>query len=93
MSGADAPLVVDTPLGRLDSLHRKNILNFWTQNSDRQVILLSQDKEIDPEQYQKLKPFILKSYTLEYVDMGNGVGQTTVHPGYFGDHHDAAAQY
>lgn len=93
VSGADAPLVVDTPLGRLDSLHRKNILNFWTQNSDRQVILLSQDKEIDPEQYQKLKPFILKSYTLEYVDMGNGVGQTTVHPGYFGDHHDAAAHY
>ncbi|WP_300949465.1 hypothetical protein [uncultured Desulfovibrio sp.] len=90
ISGADAPLIVDTPLGRLDSLHRKNILNFWTQDHSRQVILLSQDEEIDVEQYQKLKPHILKAYTLKHIDMGTGAGQTTAHPGYFGDSNDEA---
>ena len=83
ISGANAPLVVDTPLGRLDSLHRENILRFWTRESGRQVILLSQDEEIDATQYQRLKPSILKSYLLDHQDMGNGIGQTTAHEGYF----------
>ena len=85
ISGVDAPLVVDTPLGRLDSLHRENILRFWTRDSSRQVILLSQDEEIDAVQYQRLKPSILKSYLLDHRDMGNGIGQTTAHEGYFGE--------
>ena len=47
ISGIKAPLVVDTPLARLDSNHRKNILNYWVSDKSRQVFLLSQDKEID----------------------------------------------
>ncbi|MDY4673250.1 MAG: DNA sulfur modification protein DndD [Desulfovibrio sp.] len=93
ISGADAPLVVDTPLGRLDSLHRENILRFWTRDSDRQVILLSQDEEIDATQYQRLKPSILKSYLLVHRDMGNGIGQTTAHEGYFGEDNGHAVRY
>ena len=93
ISGVDAPLVVDTPLGRLDSKHRENILRFWTKDSSRQVILLSQDKEIDVIQYQRLKPSILKSYLLTHQDMGNGIGQTTADEGYFGEEDGHATRY
>lgn len=77
VSGVRAPLVVDTPLGRLDSMHRKNILNFWTSNPRKQVILLSQDKEIDHAFYKRLEPSIGKSYLLEHIDVGDGIGRTT----------------
>lgn len=82
LSGLRAPMVVDTPLGRLDSLHREKMLQFWTE-TDRQVILLSQDEEIDRDQFEQLKPFILKSYLLTHTDMGKGIGLTTAREGYF----------
>lgn len=82
LSGLKVPMVVDTPLGRLDSLHREKMLQFWTE-TDRQVILLSQDEEIDREQFEQLKPFILKSYLLTHTDMGKGIGLTVAREGYF----------
>lgn len=76
VSGIEAPLVVDTPLGRLDSKHRKNILNFWVSDTQRQVILLSQDKEIDQEMLNHLEPHIAKTFVLHHQQIGNGVGKT-----------------
>lgn len=77
ISGIKAPLVVDTPLARLDSHHRKNILNFWISDKTRQVFLLSQDKEIDAQVYKDLKDSIAQSYLLQHQQIGNGVGMTT----------------
>jgi DNA sulfur modification protein DndD len=77
VSGVKAPMVVDTPLGRLDSKHRQNILTFWTNESNRQVILLSQDKEIDHTFFQQIKEHVGKTYLLEHVDVGDGIGRTT----------------
>lgn len=77
VSGINAPLVVDTPLGRLDSRHRRNILQFWTSDASRQVILLSQDKEIDPEFYLRIAKHVSKTYLLEHMDVGDGVGRTS----------------
>lgn len=86
VSGMDAPLVVDTPLGRLDSKHRMNILKFWVHDSKRQVILLSQDKEIDREMYGHLEPHIAKTFVLHHQQIGNGVGKTWAQENaYFGD--------
>ncbi|MBI5626686.1 MAG: hypothetical protein HY935_05730 [Nitrosomonadales bacterium] len=76
ISGIDAPLVVDTPLGRLDSTHRANILKYWVSDKKRQVILLSQDKEIDRETYAMLERNVGKTYLLEHTEIGNGVGKT-----------------
>lgn len=77
ISGLDAPLVVDTPLGRLDSTHRSNILNYWISNKERQVILLSQDKEIDRDTYAAMEPNVAMTYLLQHAEIGSGVGRTT----------------
>ncbi len=77
VSGVKAPMVVDTPLGRLDSKHRGNILKFWTSDTSRQVILLSQDEEIDFHFHEHIKDHVAKTYLLMHEDMGEGIGRTT----------------
>lgn len=77
VSGVSAPMVVDTPLGRLDSNHRDNILKFWTSDPDRQVILLSQDEEIDHTFYKQISGSVGKTYLLEHAEVGDGIGRTT----------------
>jgi len=85
VSGVKAPLVVDTPLGRLDSKHRERIFEFWIGNANRQVILLSQDKEIDPDFYERIHKHVCATYLLEHMDVGDSIGRTTVKVGeYFG---------
>lgn len=76
ISGIKAPLVVDTPLARLDSHHRKNILQYWISDKSRQVFLLSQDKEIDAQVYMELQDSIAQTYLLQHQQIGNGVGMT-----------------
>lgn len=77
VSGVKAPMVVDTPLGRLDSKHRDNILKFWTSDTNRQVILLSQDEEIDFHFFKHIKDNVAKTYLLAHEDVGQGIGRTT----------------
>ena len=77
VSGVKAPMVVDTPLGRLDSKHRLNILEFWTSDKNRQVILLSQDEEIDYHFYRQIESNVAKTYLLENTEVGDGIGRTT----------------
>jgi DNA sulfur modification protein DndD len=85
VSGVKAPMLVDTPLGRLDSLHRENIFKFWIGNPERQVILLSQDKEIDSDFYSRIHANVCTTYLLHHEDVGDGIGRTTAKPGkYFG---------
>ena len=79
VSGVNAPMVVDTPLGRLDSKHRENILKFWTGDKSRQVILLSQDEEIDFHFFKFIQDNVGKTYLLEHLDVGDGIGRTTAH--------------
>lgn len=85
VSEINAPLVVDTPLGRLDSAHRENIFKFWIGTPNRQVILLSQDKEIDANFYESIEKHVCATYLLKHSDVGDGIGRTIVVPGeYFG---------
>jgi len=79
-SGRPLPVVIDTPLGRLDSVHRQHIIERYFPHASHQVILLSTDKEIDEANYTKLKPSIGRAYTLRFNDK---TASTTVEPGYF----------
>jgi DNA sulfur modification protein DndD len=79
VSGIRAPLVVDTPLGRLDVTHRENILDFWLSDEGRQVILLSQDAEIGQALLERLRPAIAKTFLLHHEVIGQGVGKTVAY--------------
>lgn len=65
-SGQAAPIVIDTPLGRLDSGHRKRLVEGYFPHAGRQVILLSTDEEIDARQYQRLAPYISHCMTIAF---------------------------
>jgi DNA sulfur modification protein DndD len=45
-SGRQLPIAIDTPLGRLDSSHRANLIERYFPEASHQVILLSTDSEI-----------------------------------------------
>jgi DNA sulfur modification protein DndD len=60
------PIVVDTPLSRLDSTHRDNIVNNYFPNAGEQVVILSTDTEIDTNYYRSLKPHLSGAGSLEF---------------------------
>jgi DNA sulfur modification protein DndD len=49
------PIVIDTPLGRLDRRHRDNIVEHFLPNAADQVIVLATDEEITRERHKVLK--------------------------------------
>jgi DNA sulfur modification protein DndD len=60
------PIVIDTPLGRLDTEHRAHIAEHYFPNTSHQVILLSTDTEIVGSELDAVKPYISKAYTIIY---------------------------
>ena len=82
-SGRSLPIIIDTPLGRLDSKHRENLVERYFPNVSHQVLLLSTDEEIDETYYPKLKRHIGRSYTMEYNE---DMLSTRISPGYLWSH-------
>ena len=79
-SGRPVPTIIDTPLGRLDSSHRRYLIERYFPCASHQVILLSTDEEIVGPYYEALKPFISRTYLLNHDDR---LGTTNLEPGYF----------
>jgi len=69
------PVVVDTPLARLDQHHRSALIKRFFATVSHQVVVLSTDQEVDGAAYEALKPFTNAEYSLDFDD---GEGQTTV---------------
>lgn len=76
-SGKSVPMIVDTPLARIDRAHQENLLTNYYPKAARQVIVLPTDSELDAEKYALLKPHIAAEFRLENPD---GV-HTKVRPG------------
>lgn len=74
------PIIIDTPLSRLDSVHRDNIINNYFPNAASQVIILSTDTEIDNNYFNQLKPNLTGAARLEFSPINQ---ITTVNQGYF----------
>ncbi|WP_406133172.1 DNA sulfur modification protein DndD [Streptomyces zaomyceticus] len=80
VAGNRLPSVIDTPLGRLDSQHRRHLVDRYFPNAGRQVLLLSTDEEIDETLLGRLKPALAHTYTLVHDDT---TFTTTVEAGYW----------
>lgn len=79
-SGRPVPTIIDTPLGRLDSSHRKHLVERYFPNASHQVLLLSTDEEIVGKYYDSIKPYTSRTYLLAHNEQA---GQTTIESGYF----------
>lgn len=79
-SGRKLPVIIDTPLARLDSEHRANIIGRYLPEVSHQVIVLSTDTEVDVEVVATLEKHVSHSYLLDYI---RREGRTEAQPGYF----------
>ncbi len=82
-SQLDLPIIIDTPLSRLDSAHRNSIVNNYFPNAGEQVVILSTDTEVDGAYYEELKPYLSGAGILEFDQRRE---LTTFRPGYFWEH-------
>ncbi|HEY9809173.1 MAG TPA: DNA sulfur modification protein DndD [Halomicronema sp.] len=82
VSGRQLPIAIDTPLGRLDSSHRYNLVEKYFPSASHQVILLSTDTEIGENEIKKLREqeTIAQEYLLKYDPTNQ---QTVIKKGYF----------
>jgi len=81
-SGRQLPVAIDTPLGRLDSSHRNNLVEKYFPQASHQVLVLSTDTEIREAEVAQLRSSnaISREYLLHYDPKQH---QTQVKPGYF----------
>ena len=79
-SGRNLPIIIDTPLGRLDSQHRAKLVHSYFPFASHQVLVLSTDTEVDQAFYDGLRPSISHSFHLSFDETE---GFTTVTKGYF----------
>ncbi|MCZ8538305.1 DNA sulfur modification protein DndD [Paenisporosarcina quisquiliarum] len=79
-SDLSLPIVIDTPLGRLDSYHRNHLINYYYKELSEQVIILSTDTEITKEYIKVMEEHSYKQYMLDYNETKK---YTIIRDGYF----------
>ena len=79
-SGRNLPIIIDTPLGRLDSKHRTKLVKNYFPTASHQVLILSTDTEIDEDFYSELSPEISHAFSVDY-DSSKGCSE--FNEGYF----------
>lgn len=72
VSGRGLPIIVDTPLARIDRENQQNLLTQYYPNAAEQVIVLATDSEIDGEKFALLRDHIGVQFRLDNSD-----GQST----------------
>ncbi len=80
VSDLSLPMVIDTPLGRLDSYHRNHLINHYYKELSEQVIILSTDTEITEEYVDLMEKSSYKQYMLDYNEKKK---YTVIRDGYF----------
>jgi len=79
-SGRKLPIIIDTPLGRLDSVHRSKLIKSYFPYASHQVIILSTDTEVDKAYYEDFSKHISHAFKLDYSPEA---GNTNATEGYF----------
>ena len=70
ISERQLPVIIDTPLGRLDSRHRTNLVERYFPHASHQVILLSTDTELDSSFYRSLSRHVSHAYVIHHGESG-----------------------
>lgn len=81
VSEREFPLVVDTPLGRLDEQHRLNVLRHLASRKG-QVILISTDTEVVGPYLDAIRSKVSKAYIIRN-ETASGTGRSWPEEGYF----------
>ena len=76
VSNRKLPVVIDTPLGRLDYSHRQSIVTNYFHNVSEQVFILSTDTEIDRSLFKELQPYVNQTFLIK----SNKDKSSTVYP-------------
>lgn len=79
-SGYKAPVIIDTPMARLDSSHRVNFVTRYLPAASSQVLVLSTDEEIYGKYLDLIRDKVVSRYTLFYKEDEQC---TSIIPGYF----------
>jgi DNA sulfur modification protein DndD len=79
-SNRPLPIIIDTPLARLDRDHRTLLAQHYFPSASHQVLILSTDTEVDEAYFEQLTPAISRAYLLDFDSVERS---TTVAPGYF----------
>lgn len=79
-SGYKAPVVIDTPMARLDSSNRANFVTKYLPAASSQVVVLSTDEEINGRYLDMIRGNVADSYTLLYNEDAQC---TSIVSGYF----------
>lgn len=79
IANVDLPLVIDTPLGRLDRTHRHHFAERFLPAASHQTLVLSTDQEIHGELFNIVEPYVSTAYTLVNDDDHGG---SSIHEGY-----------
>lgn len=77
-AGRPLPVVIDTPLGRLDADHRRHVVERYLPAASHQVVVLSTDTEIDGPLHELLAP----SVGIERRLLSDRYGRTEILDGY-----------
>ncbi len=67
-SGYKAPVIIDTPMARLDSENRANFVKNYLPAASSQVVVLSTDEEIIGRYHDMIRSNVIDYYTLQYQE-------------------------
>lgn len=79
-SGYKAPVIIDTPMARLDSSNRANFVTKYLPVASSQVVILSTDEEINGRYLDMIRDNVVSYYTLRYNEEEQ---YTSITSGYF----------
>ncbi|NDJ81238.1 DNA sulfur modification protein DndD [Vibrio campbellii] len=79
-SGRKLPIIIDTPLGRLDSHHRDKLVENYFPTASHQVVILSTDTEIDRNYTSLIQDDLARTYEICF---DGTTKSSTLKEGYF----------